>query len=200
VSLGALMYAMDNQERFPYAVFGTTYHANHIPGNPTASGTPYYYFTHDLNIPTNVMVCPNFLKEPGWWNNVGSAVRLGYFFLWNLPTDISIGAGHTPWNSPKRTTDIGPDTYLMVDAIENGGGYGQPNIPKVTRAPHTVTGGRIEGPQVWKDPIEIGSEGGNIATVDGSVTWRSQKQMFRRTVRWKNATTPNTQPDPQGFF
>lgn len=198
ISLGAIMYAMDNREKFPYANMGNTYHATFIPGGPTSSGTPYYYFAEEVRIPTNAMVCPNWSKEPGWWWEVGGGVRIGYFCLWGLPTDTSIGAGHKPWNSPQKTTDSTPDTYLMADSIENGGSYA--SIPKVTRAPHTSTGPRYVGPNVWQDPIQIGSEGGNIATVDGAVDWHSQKRMFVRTIRWKAPNSPNSQPDPQGWF
>jgi len=64
-------------------------------------------------------------------------------------------------------TDVAP---LMTDVIERGTN----TYSGLTTAPHGPNG--FVGPGA--DPEAIGSEGGNVATFDGAVNWRSQADML----------------------
>jgi hypothetical protein len=43
----------------------------------------------------------------------------------------------------------------------------------------------VSGSGQLVEPEVIGSEGGNVGTVDGSVQWRKQRLMHPRFVLWK---------------
>jgi len=66
-----------------------------------------------------------------------------------------------------------------------------PGAGNSTTAPHTASGRRISGAGILPEPEAIGSQGGNVGMVDGSISWRRQAAMHPRAVRWLNqgATT-----------
>jgi len=194
VSLGAILYAMDNKEWFPARILTTgVYHA---PWLPDAS---FVSFTSELKIHTNTLACPNiFDSSSAWFEKTSEGWRLGYYFLWGLPTlgDTRARAQNYfpnpgPWDSPQKTTDSTPYTVLMDDLIERGtGNYG--TVKSTTRAPHCVTGLRDAGTGNKPEPSAIGSEGGNVGLVDGSVAWRPQTVMLPRVIRWNSGTAVDT--------
>jgi hypothetical protein len=97
-----------------------------------------------------------------------------------------------PWDSPQKTTDRWtPYMVLMADIVEEGtasvGG-----VAWVTSAPHTRSGPRVSGPNMLVDPKAIGSEGGNVAGVDGSVSWRKQAVMQPHGAFTDSDGTPAT--------
>jgi len=195
VALGVLIYALDHQEKLPYrASFGGGLnHASWIP-------VPVFdHFKSQLSIKTNVFSCPDKLKDnPDWittYSGNPSLIRLGFYSLWGLPLDVAdprrrdvdYGPAPQPWDSPKKTTDQTPYTYLLADIIERGtktvGAVGD-----ITSAPHTPTGPKSSAAGQVVDPLVIGSEGGNVGTLDGSVQWRKQVLMKQRYVRFQNTT------------
>jgi prepilin-type N-terminal cleavage/methylation domain-containing protein len=199
VSLGALMYAMENRETFPDNQFPSgTYHASWLR-MPT-----YDYFVDTLKIKTNCFTCPNKNRDGTWMKfNPGNPgmMRMGFYSLWGLPTatdsrarDQNFGAAPAPWDSPRRTTDITPYTYLMADIIEKGTELANSSA-YATSAPHTQRGPTISGANVVVDPALIGSQGGNVGTPDGAVEWRKQLSMHPRYVRYEGPApwTPYSQ-------
>jgi prepilin-type N-terminal cleavage/methylation domain-containing protein len=87
VSMGALMYAMDNKEIFPNDEFagGGDYHASWL------SIATYHYFVDTLRIKTNCFTCPNKNRDGTWMKFDPSPatpeeVRMGFYSLWNIPT------------------------------------------------------------------------------------------------------------------
>jgi prepilin-type N-terminal cleavage/methylation domain-containing protein len=187
VVLGALMYAMENQEKFPSNLtLANNYHASWI------SVSTFGYFTTNLRIQTNCFSCPNKNRDGNWITvDPNTGVRTGFYSLWALPTandprprGQTYGASQPwPWDSPQRTTDSTPYTVLMADIIEKGT-WDVAGAAYVTDAPHTRAGARIGAPGALVDPALIGSEGGNVATVDGSIQWRRQAEMHPRYVRF----------------
>ena len=180
VSVGALMYAMDNREKFPDDPFGDgTYRASFV------STATYLYFVNALKIQTNCFTCPN---KADWIDVESTQTRTGFYVLWALPTasdtrdrTASYGAQPWPWDSPQTTTDSTPYTVLMDDLIE-AGTQTVDGLSNVTGAPHTKTGRRVSASNVMEDPALLGSEGGNVATVDGAIQWRRQATMHPRYV------------------
>jgi prepilin-type N-terminal cleavage/methylation domain-containing protein len=198
VCAGALMYAADQKETFPDSPFPTgTHHASWI------HVSVFNQFQETLRIQTNVFSCPNknrpvsFIKiNPG----PPDMIRLGFYSLWSVPTATDTrargpGYGPTPepWDSPTKTTDQTPYTYLMADIIEKGTELVGTSAT-TTSAPHTAHGAKNGAANQVVDPAVIGSEGGNVATLDGAVQWRKQMNMRPRYVRYEGiAGTPYDQ-------
>ena len=193
VGLGAVIYAMERNETFPDDRFPNhgAYHGSWL-AMPT-----YEYFVNTLKITTNCFTCPNRNRNNDWIKfNAGNPygmMRMGFYSLWSLPTGSdprprgqSYGAQPTPWDSPKRTTDAAPYSYLIADIIEKNTDV-VAGVPFATSSPH-ARGGLVIGPANRPvEPAAIGSEGGNVGTVDGSVAWVQQSHMKARYVRFEPA-------------
>ena len=195
VGLAALMYAQDNAERFPDAAFGATGVTNyHAVWLPTAA---YDYFVNTARVQTNCLTCPNKNKDGQWILVKTQRVRVGFFCCWSEPTrmdtrprDGNYGPFAWPWDSPQKSTDITPYSVLMADIISKGTDiYGTDQ--NVTDAPHTIAGPRHSGSNQLVEPQALGSEGGNVGTLDGSVTWRKQLLMHQRWIFWNSSSGPD---------
>ncbi len=193
VGLTSLMYAQDNLDRFPQADFGATtnYHAVWMPSNV------FSYFVTQGRLSTNALTCPNKNKDGQWIIDKPGRTRVGFFCLWNEPTSIdtrpregNYGTFPAPWDSPHKTTDSTPYTYLVADVIQKGTEQYGTEL-NVTDAPHTHTGPRHSAAGQLVEPQVIGSEGGNIGLVDGSISWRKQILMRPRFVFWNAASGPD---------
>ena len=189
VMLAEIMYAMENQERFSLRRTAD-YRAHFI------TAADYDYFTVQAKVQTNCFTCPNMMD---WYLYQTTGTRLGFYCLWGLPTendarprDGNYGSGFWPYDSPKRSTDSTPYTVFMADVIEKGTiqftGAGLN-----TTAPHARGGRKMSPVNTQPEPEAIGSQGGNVGLVDGSVAWRKQSMMQQRYVRWLNlGATPDT--------
>lgn len=200
MALTAIMYAGDNQERFPSARRDNnpagSYHAVWIPTNS------FRYF--ESQMPTNCMTCPDQNRSGTWmyWNpTLGE--RVGYFCLWGMPTKTldprprgnNYGNLIWPWDSPQKTTDQTPYTVLLADIISKGTDtyYTQngTTVNNVTDVPHTPHGFRASNSGELVDPSVLNSDGGNVGLVDGSVSWRKQILMHQRFVLFNGSSGPN---------
>ena len=123
--------------------------------------------------------------------------RVGYFCLWGIPTTAADprprGVGYPktipwPWDSPQKATDQTPYTVLLADIISKGtDNYVTPSgdvTKNVTDVPHTPSGFRVSANGQLVEPEVLGSEGGNVGLVDGSVSWRKQILMHQRFVEF----------------
>jgi prepilin-type N-terminal cleavage/methylation domain-containing protein len=201
VGLAAMMYAGDNSDKFPSAVWNppTGVQSTHAVWLPNPS---YDYFVSTARVGTNCLSCPNLLRVGSWFWFKVDRVRVGYFCLWGVPTqtdtrprDANYGAIPWPWDSPKKTTDVAtPYTVLLADIIS----FGIDNFDNqmnVTLSPHTPGGLRYF--TTSPDPAALGSDGGNIGLMDGSVEWRKQRFMHQRWTFWNPAPVQN---DYIGFW
>src|SRR5204862_7596974 len=100
-----------------------------------------------------------------------------------------------PWDSPKKSTDPNtPYTVILADIIS----FGIDNFgteANVTVAPHARCGMRHT--TTTTDPVVLGSDGGNIGLMDGSVEWRNQRVMHQRWTFWNPSPVQN---DYIGFW
>jgi len=135
-----------------------------------------------------------------------SGARVGYYSLWGIPTENQIGSRNAddyaagqfvPWDSPKKTTDQTPHSVLLADTIEKGtDNFGSLN--DVTVVPHSSSGLRTSDSGPPPEPEALGSEGGNVGLLDGSVSWRKQAKMRWRYVFWD--ATGNGTSVPTGYW
>jgi len=192
-TMGALMYAMDNHETFPasinpYGISHACWIADYV----------YSYFANTIRINTNNFGCPDKLADGTWLLiNPGTPTmyRLGFYSLWQLPTSSDArprgqiyGTDPVPWDSPAKTTDLTPYSYLMADILEKGT-VQVGTLINVTSAPHTASGPKNSGSNQLVDPAVIGSQGGNVGLMDGSVNWKPQNAMFPRYIRFDGPTS-----------
>jgi prepilin-type N-terminal cleavage/methylation domain-containing protein len=197
--MGIMMYAGDNQEKYPSA-------SSHLVWLPL---NIYQYFTTTMHMATNSLQCPNYgnFVDPAYAGSPGmvyvdvpgNRARLGYYSLWGLntttdarPRDLSYGTQPAPWDSPRRTTDkMTPYTVLMTDVSEKGSGLGAP----YTRTPHTRTGLKVTSTGSLATPMDIGMEGNNVAASDGSVQWKKVNTALPHTVSPFNDPVNTQQTD-----
>ncbi len=191
MSLGIIMFADDNQGRFPDA-------QNHLVWVPI---NIFDYFLNTMHMATNSLECPNYVNytDPGAAylgkpevipdNGANpSRGRLGFYALWGVNTkaDTRTRGGYlptgtpAPWDSPITTSDKAtPYMALLAELSEKGSGTGE----AFARAPHTKTGLRISPIPSGMSPIDLGLEGGNVAGVDGSVIWKKAANMLPHSTK-----------------
>jgi prepilin-type N-terminal cleavage/methylation domain-containing protein len=199
VGLGAIMYAGENAEKFPSKLRDDgVYHASWI------SPASFDYFVNNLRIKTNCFTCPNKNRDGTWIRVETFGMRMGFYSLWGLPTDKDTrardqdyGLQPAPYDSPRKTTEQGPYFMLLADIIEKGTDQ-VGTAAKVTSAPHSLVGARLGAPGQLVEPGQIGSEGGNVGRVDGSVDWRKQPVMRPHYVVFDPAGVPN--PAYSGYW
>jgi len=189
VALAAIMYAGDHGEKLPSGLLAVGfYHLSWI------NQATFNYFHDQIRVQTNCLTCPNKNRDGTWIRFQGTDVRVGFFCMWGQPTqkdtrprDRDYGTQPAPWDSPRKTTDQTPYTVLLADLIEKGTDV-VGTASKVTSAPHAASGPRVSSSGSEVEPQLIGSEGGNVGGVDGSIAWRKQSTMRPRNVVF----------DPQG--
>ena len=194
VGLATLMYAHDNYDNFPDAKRdnGVSWQTDWMGSNT------FDYYVNRARVQTNSLTCPNKNRQGLWiFQKPNVGWRVGFSCCWGIPTSMdgrprsgSYGSTPWPWDSPQKTTDMTPFTVLLVDIISIGTDtYGTLN--NVTDAPHTPDGPRVGPSNALIPPEAIGSEGGNVGTVDGSVMWRRQSIMHQRIILFNSNTGPN---------
>jgi len=195
VSLTAIMYAGENAEMFPSAVWNppTGVQSTHAVWLPT---NIYNYFVTAARVSTNCLSCPNLVRVGSWFWFKPDRVRVGFFCLWSVPTetdtrpsDGNYGSTPWPWDSPKKTTDIAtPYTVLLADIVSSGiDDFG--DLTDVTVAPHAPSG--LRDATSSPPPTAIGSDGGNVGSMDGSVLWRKQLYMHPHWTFWDPTPVQN---------
>jgi prepilin-type N-terminal cleavage/methylation domain-containing protein len=197
VGLTALMYALDNAEKFPPALRKPmTYHAVWMPLET------YDYFVNTGKVRTNCLTCPNKNRDEKWiipFQNPPIAYRVGFYILWGMPSELdtrpregNFGSQPVPWDSPKKSTDQNPYTVLLADIISKGtDNYA--GLTDITDVPHAPSGPRNSGSGQMVEPQVLNSDGGNVGLVDGSITWRKQLIMRQRFVLFNATSGPNGQ-------
>ena len=129
-------------------------------------------------------------RKDNWRIHDAYGVAIGYHYLgghtgtpWEAPPGTT-----NRWISPAKTTDS-PTLPLVADL--NVYCYSFQRI----LAPHTPRGPIVREENYFdanaeaynQTPQSIGAQGGNVALLDGSVTWKSIKQMtaYRASHLWE---------------
>ncbi len=135
-----------------------------------------------------VMDCPNFTfgTQPRYDGRWGYLV--GYNYLGDAnQTGWSVSATNY-WYSPKKLSESGTN-FIIADA--NHWGLGLVMAPHGRSGPCNRAGATFIRTSGNETAENLGGAGGNVGRMDGSVQWRSMKQMMVRqassyTAYWGN--------------
>jgi prepilin-type N-terminal cleavage/methylation domain-containing protein len=180
--LTQLLYAGDNQDRFP--------NARRDEGNYTAQYISSRHFTNLVEVlGKELLPCPNWrfgvYRDPPWsqtrlpWYESPRGWVIGYYNLSGVPEDVQRGlvwpGVATNWVSPLKSTD-GKDLPMAADINDDmSRAYWQ----TATAVAHTRSGSLIAstGTRPSIRAMDIGAQGGNVGYIDGSVRWRNIRLM-----------------------
>jgi prepilin-type N-terminal cleavage/methylation domain-containing protein len=165
------LYAGDHDERVPVGVSDTG--DEYPPLIPTNTWRAFIEYAGNKN----VIGCPGLPKpfQPGGYPYDPYGYVMGYIYLgghhphkWGLPPALA-------WKSPHKTTE---DSSLVLIAELNVWSPGSQTV-----APHGNTGpvfleGDATNPGAGGITSQLlGAKGGNVARLDGSVSWRRIESM-----------------------
>jgi prepilin-type N-terminal cleavage/methylation domain-containing protein len=186
------LYAGDNNEKLPP---GGTDNRNqedtHTPILSNESKTNLLRYATELK----ALDCPSIAQwmelRDGWRVHDDYGIAIGYHYLGGHPrTPWSPPPGTTnQWVSPQKTAD---DPTLVLVADLNVYAYSFQRI----LAPHGARGPIVRDEAYFdandvayqQTPVHVGAQGGNVALLDGSVSWRDIRQMrtYRASHLWES--------------
>jgi prepilin-type N-terminal cleavage/methylation domain-containing protein len=185
------LYAGDNDQFLPPA--GTD------NNNPLDTHTPIISNVTKTNIlryarELKSLDCPNLAqwmaRKEGWRTHDDYGIAIGYHYLGGHPKTPwpILGAVTNTWISPQKASD---DPALVLAADLNTYCYSFSRI----LAPHAAFGPVVRddayfdsNPEAYSaTPGDVGAKGGNVALLDGSVSWKNIKQMkaYRASQLWE---------------
>ncbi|HWX19723.1 MAG TPA: prepilin-type N-terminal cleavage/methylation domain-containing protein [Candidatus Binatia bacterium] len=182
------MYANDNEQRLPSgASESNTPNGVQDDSIPILSGitrTQMVQYAGNYKI----LGCPSlgapFNTEAGWHES-GYGWVIGYNYLGgHANTPWPLLAGGEAWFSPQKltetSTNLGPTSPLLTDMNDWSPGYGGSIVPH-GRNGAVQNGGDFQNAGAnGASSTDLGATGGNLGSMDGSVTWRSIKNMKLR--------------------
>ena len=175
MSIATLLYAGDNGDSvFPHTRDAGDWFTQCI-------STPMF-LTMSNFAGAKVIDCPNLypftltglVDAEGSRAQNGWGINIGYNYMGGI-TNMPDSAG---WQSPLKTADS-PTLALFSDANNSA----SLNGAYWAIVPHRSTGPFKQGKStfLWfpslKTPMDLGGDGGNVAYLDGSVTWKPLKMM-----------------------
>jgi prepilin-type N-terminal cleavage/methylation domain-containing protein len=188
--LASHLYANDNMQELPS---GSTDNSNkndtHTPILSHESATNVLRYSDNLKS----LDCPNLhqwmQKKDGWRVHDDYGIAIGYHYLGghpNTPWPLLAGITNT-WISPQKSSE---DPTLVLVADLNVYCYSFSRI----LAPHTAHSQSVKDEAYFDDhpeayeqtPINIGAQGGNVGLLDGSVRWKSIRELkpYRASQLW----------------
>lgn len=194
--LAAQLVADDNEQLWPSGASDMGPLDDHVPvlRTNTRNALIEYANTH------RILECPS-LGPPfqtnvtGWVNPDGYGYIIGYNYLGghtNTPWPALLSGGAI-WYSPRKTTDVPPATLfgdrtvvLVTDLNDWSPGYGKTFAPHGRNGPILQAGDYSNAGADGASSADIGAVGGNVGLTDGSVAWKTMKQMrlYRGSQQW----------------
>jgi prepilin-type N-terminal cleavage/methylation domain-containing protein len=186
--LGLIMYADDHEQELPSGASNKSLDDDHLPVLCTATSNAIVEYSGTEKMAS----CPSFADYfvRRHFSAAFDEVEYGYVVGYNYHgghtnTPWPAISGTNQWISPQRMTDD-PQLVLVSDMNDWSPGYGQ------TFVPHGKTGPIMEGMDAANQaaagasPDALGAVGGNIALLDGSISWKpiSQMRVYRGSQQW----------------
>jgi type II secretory pathway pseudopilin PulG len=175
--LAILMYADDNRQFLPPCRDNDN--QSHIIRIANIPFTNIVFYSGN----SNILLCPNF--RFGSFNPYDSewGYLIGYNYCGDVNTDTWNYASPYAWWSPAKATEKGTNV-ILTDINMWGDGLVIVNHRKggALYDPSVNQGSSIveSPPYVNETPVQLGSEGGNVGHLDGSVLWVPIHQMKER--------------------
>lgn len=140
-----------------------------------------------------ILDCPSLGKpfnQPAGWmveDGVGYGVVIGYNYHGghtNTPWPALAGRSET-WISPQKLTEPG-QRVLLSDLNDWSPGYGKTFAPHGKNGPVLIGADYANPGSSGASSQAVGAAGGNVALLDGSVSWRNIKRMgiYRASQQW----------------
>lgn len=189
-TLAAQMYAGDNEQFLPPGGTDNRDKSDtHTPILSTESATNILRYMTVLKS----LDCPNLKvwmeRREGWRTHDSYGIAIGYHYMGGHPA--------TPWEPPGGTTnrwispqkaDENPSLTLVADLNVYCHSFQRILAPHTARGPLVRDDAYFESHEsaYQETPREIGAQGGNVALLDGSVSWRpiSQMKPYRASHLW----------------
>lgn len=162
------LYGNDFNDRIPCGRENADqWHAIRVSTNTWTNLVSYSGNQQILDCP-NIRFNTNFLGRysPTW------GFLIGYQYLGDA---VPPGMPQYPWLSPSRVSQSGTNT-ILADANH----WGDDGFKVV---PHTRSGSVLQNNSSFtrsipgKTPLNLGAQGGNVGGLDGSVSWKTMRQM-----------------------
>ena len=179
--LATHLYANDNLQKLPRGSTDSREKEDtHLPVLCKETMTNMFQYAGTIN----AFDCPNLRKwfdlEPDWRVQPNSGTAIGYCYMGgqdNTPWP-AVGGTTNTWISPQSAAD---DPTLVLGAELNVVSYGFQKL----LAPHTAHGPVVKQADYFEEHAEatrqtsreIGAQGGHVALLDGSVSWKGIKRM-----------------------
>jgi len=186
--LAAHMYAGDSDQRVPSGASDSKTPNGILDDSiPVLSGSTRTQIIQYAGT-YKILGCPSlgapFNTEQGW-REQGYGFVMGYNYLGgHANTPWTLLPGGEAWSSPQKltetSTNIGPTSPILTDMNDWSPGFGR------SVAPHGRHGSVQAGGDFSNETAEgassenLGATGGNIGSLDGSITWRGIKKMKLR--------------------
>ncbi|MGA2177186.1 MAG: type II secretion system protein [Verrucomicrobiota bacterium] len=175
--LAILMYADDNRQNLPPCRDNDD--QSHLIRIANAAFTNIVFYSGN----SNILVCPNFRFGSFDPFNATWGYLIGYNYCGDVNTNGWSYASPYAWWSPVKATEKGTNVILtdcnmfgdglvIVTHRKNGGLY-DPSLHQGSSIVESL-------PFVNETPTQLGTEGGNVGHLDGSVIWTPIKQMKQR--------------------
>jgi prepilin-type N-terminal cleavage/methylation domain-containing protein len=178
------MYGMDFQDYVPDG------RDNNVPPQWHAIRINSTTYTNMIRYTGNlkIMDCPNFTygEFPRYANEWGFLI--GYAYLGNAlgAANLTTWPVTSPnfWYSPRKTFES-PTNFIIADANTWGGGlvmapHGKAGPCNRTSPASPTIPATLINNATTETPQSIGGVGGNVGLLDGSVSWKSMRQMKQR--------------------
>jgi type II secretory pathway pseudopilin PulG len=190
LSLVAILYAGDHEDRLPRGGSDIdSTNDTHTPILSTATQQALMAYTSGFGILDCPNLARNFAVKTDWREHPDYGVAIGYQYMGghaNTPWP-PVGPVTNTWISPQKSSE---DPGLVLAADLNVFCYSFMRI----LAPHTARGPVVrdetyfeENPDAYSQtPASIGGKGGNVAKLDGSVSWKTIDRMraYRASQMW----------------
>ncbi len=187
--LACHMYGDDYNQHLPSGASDMGPLDDHLPVLCTNTRNEIIRYSGDYRI----LDCPSlgkpFNQRNGWMveDGGGYGLVIGYNYHGaHTNTPWPALAGNTnAWISPQCLTDS-PDLVLVSDLNDWSPGYGKTLAPHGKAGPVLVAGDYTNPSAKGASSAAVGAVGGNIGLLDGSVSWRSVRQMrvYRGSQMW----------------